>query len=114
MKEGKEKAPRNKTIDFSLDSAEGKKYRKRIMEIPKDAVELKTVLDQTICGDSFTVMDRLHYGLLQPTAEEIRYMADLSAELERMLPERMGRGEYLRKRVLIDLLRAVFRRRNKN
>ena len=64
MKEGKEKAPRNKTIDFSLDSAEGKKYRKRIMEMPKDAVELKTVLDQTICGDCFAVMDRLPRGFV--------------------------------------------------
>ena len=64
MKEGKEKAPRNKTIDFSLDSAEGKKYRKRIMEMPTDAVELKTVLDQTICGDSFAVMDRLPRGFV--------------------------------------------------
>lgn len=64
MKADKEKAPRNKTIDFSLDSAEGKKYRKRIMETSKDAVELKTVLDQTICGDSFAVMDKLPRGFV--------------------------------------------------
>jgi len=55
----KEKAQRNRTIDFDLESPEGKKYRKGILRDCKKVRKLSTVLDQTILGDSLKVMDQL-------------------------------------------------------
>ena len=71
-------------------------------------------LGEVECASAFAVMDRLYYGLRQPGTEEIENMAALSAALERLLPERMGSGDYFRRRVLWDLLRAVLRRRKKD
>ena len=59
----KEKALRNKTIDFTLDSAEGQEYGGRSLKITgknkQKALGLEGVLDQVILGDSLKVMDML-------------------------------------------------------
>lgn len=54
----KKKAPRNKTIDFSLE--EGKVYADRCLKFEDPVtLSLQQVLNRTICGDSFDVMDSL-------------------------------------------------------
>ncbi|MBR6477909.1 MAG: site-specific DNA-methyltransferase [Lachnospiraceae bacterium] len=55
----KNKALRNKTIDFELDSDEGREYRKRCLILAKDKVKESEILDQVILGDCLQVMDRL-------------------------------------------------------
>lgn len=50
------KAPRNKTIDISLE--EGKEYFARSIRVQKN-VQLSEVLDKVICGDTFEVMKYL-------------------------------------------------------
>lgn len=52
----KEKAPRNKTIDFSLE--EGSKYIDGCLSI-NGPVSLNDILNRTILGDAFDVMDFL-------------------------------------------------------
>lgn len=63
-KETKPKAFRNKTIDFTLESEEGKKYVGKSLKLRgKHSVgkelSVENVLDQVILGDSFWVMDQL-------------------------------------------------------
>lgn len=60
----KEKAPRNRTIDFSLESEEGKIYGKQIHRFQGKAATLGEVLDQTILGDSLQVMEKLPKGFV--------------------------------------------------
>lgn len=59
----KEKAQRNKTIDFTLDSEEGQKYAGLSLRFEKTsnqrALACEDVLDQVILGDSLKVMDQL-------------------------------------------------------
>ena len=55
----KEKALRNKTIDFPLDSDEGRKYAAQCLRPKKGALTEKTILDRVILGDSFQVMDQM-------------------------------------------------------
>ncbi len=50
------KSPKNKTIDFSLE--DGQKYLKRCKEI-NSAVSLQDILDKTILGDSFHILQFL-------------------------------------------------------
>ena len=64
MKEGKEKAPRNRTIDFALDSSEGKKYGSRIYRVGKGALDQNAVMDQIILGDSLEIMEKLPRGFV--------------------------------------------------
>ena len=64
MKESKEKAPRNRTIDFSLKSEEGKRYGKKIYRFQGKEAMLDEVLDQTILGDSLQVMEKLPKGFV--------------------------------------------------
>lgn len=61
MKEGK-RSPRNKTIDFELDSDEGRRYSS--MSLPSDRVtdSIDGILDRVICGDSFEAMARMPGG----------------------------------------------------
>lgn len=47
------KAPRNKTIDISLE--DGKKYLARSISVQKD-VGLDEICDKVVCGDTFSVM----------------------------------------------------------
>ena len=54
----KKRSPRNKTVDFSLDSEDGKKYG--AMSLPAEELEPgRHVTDRIICGDSFEVMAHL-------------------------------------------------------
>ena len=62
MEQEKKKAPRNRTIDFPLNSAEGKTYAKRVTEVEKPVRDTASVLDQTILGDSLQVMELLPKG----------------------------------------------------
>ena len=53
-----EKSKRNKTIDFTLESDEGREYLSRVAmaeDIPTEA----DILDRIVCGDLFEVADRL-------------------------------------------------------
>lgn len=50
------KANRNKTIDFSIE--EGQKYLDRCFTVSKN-ITLPEILDKTILGDSFQVLDKL-------------------------------------------------------
>ena len=50
------KSTRNKTIDFSLD--EGHKYLSRVIQV-NGSVDLDTILDKTINGDTNEVMKKL-------------------------------------------------------
>lgn len=52
------RSPRNKTIDFSLDSEEGQKYLSRCIHVNND-VEVSEVSDQIIHGDCFQVLPHL-------------------------------------------------------
>jgi site-specific DNA-methyltransferase (adenine-specific) len=52
------KSPRNKTIDFSLDSDEGKKYSSRSPRI-EDITSGYNVFDKMFCGDIFEGCRRL-------------------------------------------------------
>lgn len=62
--EVKAKALRNKTIDFSLESEEGRKYAGRSLQYQKGmGLELSDVLDQVILGDSLQIMDELPRGI---------------------------------------------------
>ena len=51
------KAGRNKTIDTSID--EGKKYLDRCIAIDKSVDDINSILDKTIIGNSFDVMELL-------------------------------------------------------
>ncbi len=51
------KAGRNKTIDTSID--EGKKYLDRCIAIDKSVDNINSILDKTIIGNSFDVMELL-------------------------------------------------------
>ncbi|WP_128424982.1 DNA-methyltransferase [Gudongella oleilytica] len=51
------KAGRNKTIDTSID--EGKKYLDRCIAIEKPIDDINSILDKTIIGNSFDVMELL-------------------------------------------------------
>ena len=55
----KKKALRNKTIDFTLDSEEGKKYLERCRKPGMGSLTLDEVRDQILIGDSFQIMDQL-------------------------------------------------------
>ena len=60
----KAKALRNKTIDFSLESEEGRKYAGRSLQYQKGkSLGLGDVLDQVIVGDSLQIMDELPRGI---------------------------------------------------
>ena len=53
-----EKSPRNKTIDISVE--QGRSYLKRCLQFSgTEAVRAQEILDRTILGDSFTVMEHL-------------------------------------------------------
>lgn len=52
------KSPRNKTIDFSLESDEGKKYSSRSPH-EEDIVSGYNIYDRNFCGDTFGVCRRL-------------------------------------------------------
>ena len=52
------KAPRNKTIDISVE--EGKEYLDRCLR-KEQLTEGGDILDKTICGDTFTVLPRLKW-----------------------------------------------------
>ena len=55
---GTERSKRNKTIDFTLESDEGREYLSRVSmaeDIPTDS----DILDRIVCGDLFEVADRL-------------------------------------------------------
>ena len=52
------KSPRNKTIDFSLDSDEGKKYSSRSPRA-EDITSGYNIYDKMFCGDTFEVCRRL-------------------------------------------------------
>ena len=56
IKNKENKSLRNKTIDFSLD--EGRKYLTRVIQIEKN-VELESIIDKTINGDTIEVMSKL-------------------------------------------------------
>lgn len=53
----KEKAARNKTIDFPIE--EGKEYLKKCISIENITDSLESVMNQFIIGDCFQVMDKL-------------------------------------------------------
>ena len=57
--QAKQKAHRNKTIDFALDSEEGRKYAGKCMRFGQHKADQTEVLDQIILGDSLTVMEKL-------------------------------------------------------
>ena len=59
-----DKALRNKTIDFTLESEEGREYAKRSLKLGKAKVTQSDVLDQVILGDSLKVMDQLPKGFV--------------------------------------------------
>ena len=69
----KEKAPRNKTIDFSV--AEGKQYLDRCVSISGE-VKLETVLDRTILGDSLAVMPCLPHSFIDLLIADPPYNLD--------------------------------------
>lgn len=52
------RSPRNKTIDFSLDSEEGQKYLSRCINVSHD-VTVEDVSDRIIQGDCFQVLRHL-------------------------------------------------------
>lgn len=54
----KERSARNKTIDFSLDSEEGKKYSSGLMTVEEISAE-GNFIDRVICGDCIEAMRRL-------------------------------------------------------
>lgn len=51
------KAERNKTID--IDEKKGKKYLARCLHINKQVKDIESVLDKTIIGDAFKVIEKL-------------------------------------------------------
>lgn len=53
----KEKAPRNRTIDTPL--SEGAEYLARCIKIEHPVSDIRTVIDKTVLGDSFTVCPQL-------------------------------------------------------
>ena len=53
----KEKAPRNKTIDTSV--SEGRRYIERCITVEKPVQDIRNVIDRTIIGDTFFVMQNL-------------------------------------------------------
>jgi len=53
----KEKAARNKTIDFSIE--EGKEYADRCIDITKIDGTLESIINQFIIGDCIEVMDKM-------------------------------------------------------
>ena len=53
----KEKAPRNKTIDTPI--SEGQQYIKRCISVNSPVLDIKTILDKTIIGDTFSVTQYL-------------------------------------------------------
>lgn len=59
---GDKKSPRNKTIDFSLDSAEGKEYLARC--VMASELDAENTENSVICGDTFEVCDRLPKGFV--------------------------------------------------
>ena len=61
LKRGRKKSPRNKTIDFSLDSEEGKKYSSRSPH-EEDISSGYNIYDRMFCGDTFGICRRLPEG----------------------------------------------------
>ena len=59
----REKALRNKTIDFGLDSEEGRRYASRILRLGTESgiseMSPSEILDRVILGDSLEIMDKL-------------------------------------------------------
>lgn len=53
----KEKSPRNKTIDTPV--LEGKQYISRCIKVENPIEDMRTILDRTILGDSFSVVPNL-------------------------------------------------------
>lgn len=53
------KAPKNKTIDFTLDSEEGRKFVREICKVSRKITRVSDVLDRVICGDSLRVMEHM-------------------------------------------------------
>ena len=60
----KEKALRNKTIDFPLEGEEGKKYAARSLRPGREALKADSIMDQVILGDSLKVMEKLPRGFV--------------------------------------------------
>lgn len=63
----KQKSPRNKTIDFTLE--DGAKYLNRCMQFHKNdscknAFALSKIIDKTICADTFEVMPMLPHSFV--------------------------------------------------
>lgn len=69
----KEKAPRNKTIDFPV--AEGKQYLDRCVSISGE-VNIEAVLDRTILGDSLAVMPCLPHSFIDLLIADPPYNLD--------------------------------------
>ena len=68
MRAEKEKALRNKTIDFELDSEEGRKYASRSLRLGAEGgaseLSVRTLLDRIILGDSLEIMEKLPRGFV--------------------------------------------------
>jgi len=58
LKRGRKKSPRNKTIDFPLDSEDGKKYSS-LSPREEDIASGYNIYDKMFCGDTFGVCRRL-------------------------------------------------------
>ena len=56
------KSQRNKTIDFTLDGEEGKKYAAQSLRLGEKKASLEEVMDRVILGDSLKIMDQLPRG----------------------------------------------------
>ena len=56
------KSQRNKTIDFTLDGEEGKKYAAQSLRLGEKRASLEEVMDRVILGDSLKIMDQLPRG----------------------------------------------------
>jgi site-specific DNA-methyltransferase (adenine-specific) len=54
------KSDRNKTLDIDIE--EGKSYLKRCLTAQNNLSELSSIINKTICGDSFALLDTLPQG----------------------------------------------------
>lgn len=53
----KEKAPRNRTLTLSVE--DGKKYLERCIEIKSETADIKSIVNKTVIGDTFSVLPLL-------------------------------------------------------
>lgn len=59
-----QKAPKNKTIDFELNSEEGQRFAKDICKVNRKVTKVSNVMDRVICADTFRAMERLPRGFV--------------------------------------------------